>query len=81
MQTCTTSHILIQLAYSHPHPASLQVSHINQHTAYRHPGRIAPKSFLFGWVVAGVTGAGNEYPLYAPVAYTVGTLADRKRVQ
>lgn len=42
-------------------------SHINQHAVYRHPGHISPKSFLFRWVVAGVTGVGNEYPLYTPL--------------
>ena len=40
-----------------------------------------PKSFLFGWVVAGVTGVWNEYPLYTPEAYVASTLADHERVQ
>ena len=39
------------------------------------------KPFLFARVVVGVTGAGNEYPLYTPVAYITSTLADRERVQ
>lgn len=65
MQTCIASHNLMR-----PHS-----SHI------AHPHRISPKSFLFVRVQVGVTGAGSEYPLYTPVAYPAGTLADRERVQ
>lgn len=65
MQTCIASHNLMQL----------------HSTRIAHPHRISPKSFLFRWVVAGVTGVGNEYPLYTPEAYVTSTLADCKRVQ
>ena len=46
-----------------------------------HPVLPHSNSFLFRWVVTGVTGVWNEYPLYAPVAYVASTLAEYERVQ
>lgn len=64
-----TIHILPSL---HPDPHIIGTLHTTLHQL---------KSFLFRWVVVGVTGAGSEYPLYTPVAYPAGALADRERVQ
>ena len=94
IQTCITAHNLTQL---HSASSSIIQTHIAPHIPiHPHPDHmLAPyilscpapsvlarhKSFLFGWVQRGVTGVGNEYPLYTPVAYVASTSADRKRVQ
>ena len=71
---------LHRIALSHPQTAT---STNTPDSLYRPaPAVLArTKSFLFGWVQKGATGARNEYPLYTPVAYIVGTLADRERAQ
>ena len=94
IQTCITAHDLTQL---HSASSSIIQTHIAPHNPiHPHPDHMLapyilscpapavlprPKPFLFGWVVAGVTGVGNVHPLYAPVAYVASALADRERVQ